>query len=73
MVKEEWEEKHSKAAGEIYRQALSMGGMITGEHGIGITRKDFLPLAVDEEQITIMKKIKEAFDPNHILNPGKIF
>ena len=72
MPKDEWEKKHLKAAEEIYRLALSMGGMITGEHGIGLTRKGYLSLAVGDEQVAIMKKIKDAFDPNHILNPGKI-
>jgi glycolate oxidase len=58
---------------EIYQLALSLGGTITGEHGIGATRRRYLPLAVDEAQIQIMRSIRAAFDPNHILNPGKIF
>jgi len=58
---------------EIYRLALSLGGMITGEHGIGATRRRYLPMALDAAQIEVMRQIREAFDPNHILNPGKIF
>lgn len=58
---------------EIYGLTLSLGGMITGEHGIGVTRRRYLPMALDEEQIEIMRGIKNAFDPNGILNPGKIF
>jgi len=58
---------------EIYRHTLSLGGMITGEHGIGATRRRYLPLALDEAQIEIMRRIRAAFDPNQILNPGKIF
>lgn len=48
-------------------------GVITGEHGIGATRRRYLPLALDEAQIEVMRRIRDAFDPNHILNPGKIF
>jgi glycolate oxidase len=58
---------------EIYHLTLSLGGMITAEHGIGATRREYLPLALDEAQIEVMRRIKEAFDPNRILNPGKIF
>ena len=58
---------------EIYRLALSLGGTITGEHGIGATRRRYLPLAVDSAQIEIMRHIRAVFDPNRILNPGKIF
>jgi len=47
--------------------------MITREHGIGATRRKYLPLAWDEGQIEITEKIREVFDPNGILNPAKIF
>jgi FAD/FMN-containing dehydrogenase len=47
--------------------------MITGEHGISATRRRYLPLALDEAQIAVMHRIRDAFDPNQILNPGKIF
>ncbi len=68
-----WKEKDPKAAEEIYRIAVDLGGMVSGEHGIGLTRKKFLSLGLDDTQIDIMKKIKKNFDPNCILNPGKIF
>ena len=68
-----WKEKDPKAAGEIYRIAVSLGGTVTGEHGIGLTRKEFLSLGLDGALIGLMKEIKGAFDPNGILNPGKIF
>lgn len=58
---------------EIYHLALSLGGTLTGEHGIGATRRRYLPLALDEVQIALMRRIRDLFDPNHILNPGKIF
>ncbi len=70
---EAWKEKVPAAVAEIYQAAVSLGGAITGEHGIGITRKKHLRLGLDDAQIEIMKKIKEDFDPDYILNPGKIF
>ncbi len=57
----------------IYRLSLSLGGTITGEHGIGATRRKYLHLALDEAQIELMRSIRAVFDPNCILNPGKIF
>jgi len=58
---------------EIYRRALDFGGTITGEHGIGCLRKDYLNLALTPAEIELSKRIKLAFDPDLILNPGKIF
>jgi glycolate oxidase len=68
-----WQELVPEVQQEIYELSLSLGGTITAEHGIGATRRDYLPLALDEAQIEVMRRIREAFDPNHILNPGKIF
>jgi glycolate oxidase len=73
VPEEVWKKQAHKAGEEIYRLAVSMGGMITGEHGIGLTRKSFLSLGIDSAQIEMMRSIKEDFDPNGILNPGKIF
>ena len=70
---ERWAELMPAVTEETYRLSLSLGGAITGEHGIGATRRRYLPLALDETQIGLMRQIREAFDPNHILNPGKIF
>jgi len=68
-----WESLVPAVSEEIYRLALSLGGTITGEHGVGATRRKYLPLALDEAQIRLMRQIKAVFDPHHILNPGKIF
>ncbi|MBW2561296.1 MAG: FAD/FMN-containing dehydrogenase, partial [Deltaproteobacteria bacterium] len=58
---------------DLLRRVLAMGGTISGEHGIGITKRRFLPMELSPESIRIQKAIKEIFDPRQILNPGKIF
>jgi glycolate oxidase len=70
---EQWAELMPAVTEEVYRLSLSLGGTITGEHGIGATRRRYLPLALDEAQIELMRQIRAAFDPNRILNPDKIF
>ena len=57
----------------IYQQVVSMGGVLTGEHGIGFLRKNYLPLALSQAEIQLLKRIKAAFDPKNLLNPDKIF
>jgi glycolate oxidase len=56
----------------IYSYAIKYGGTISGEHGIGSLRKDYLSMVMSNEQIELMKQIKKAFDPDNILNPGKV-
>lgn len=73
LPRERWAAIVPQASEALYRLAISLGGTITGEHGIGVTRRRYLPLALDETQIAIMRDIRQVFDPNHILNPGKIF
>jgi glycolate dehydrogenase FAD-linked subunit len=58
---------------EIFDAAIAMGGTITGEHGVGLAKKKYLPRLVGESGIKIMRGIKNAFDPKGILNPGKVF
>ncbi|OHD67765.1 MAG: hypothetical protein A2W19_13130 [Spirochaetes bacterium RBG_16_49_21] len=58
---------------QIYQRAIALGGTITGEHGIGFIRKEYLPMALSREEIELLKRIKKAFDPKGLLNPGKIF
>ena len=62
-----------KAVDELFNATLSLGGTITGEHGVGITKKKYLAQEVGATQIELMKGIKKVFDPQNILNPGKIF
>ncbi len=58
---------------ELYQDCKERKGMISGEHGIGLVKKPYLSLVLDPEEIALMKGIKSLFDPNNILNPGKIF
>jgi glycolate oxidase len=57
----------------LFRFVLSLGGTLSGEHGIGITKAAFLPLEIDPPTLHLMRRLKQLFDPNNILNPGKIF
>jgi glycolate oxidase len=66
-------ERAEKALKELFRETLRLGGTITGEHGVGITKKRFLSDEIGETQIELMRGIKTVFDPLNILNPGKIF
>ncbi len=68
-----WDPLVPVVAEEIYQLTLSLGGMITGEHGIGFLRSRYLPMALEDAQIQVMQRIRAAFDPEGILNPGKIF
>jgi len=73
MSDRDWNENLDAAIREIFELTISLGGTISGEHGIGYSQKKYLPLAFSAEEILLMKRIKQAFDPNGILNPGKIF
>ncbi|HWS83609.1 MAG TPA: FAD-linked oxidase C-terminal domain-containing protein [Ktedonobacteraceae bacterium] len=53
--------------------ALDLGGTLSGEHGIGLLKREFLPHALEDNVIEMMKGIKQLFDPAGLLNPGKIF
>ncbi len=62
-----------EAEGELFRGVVALEGSITGEHGIGFMKAKYLGLELTPETIALMQRIKQAFDPNGILNPGKIF
>jgi glycolate oxidase len=70
---ENWEDKLPLVLNDLYLAVTELGGTISGEHGIGYKRKDYLSLALGSAEIESMKRIKRALDPNNILNPGKIF
>ena len=58
---------------EVFELALKLNGSLSGEHGVGIEKRDFVNREIDPVSLDLMKKIKTQFDPNGILNPGKIF
>jgi len=68
-----WEKNLDTAIREIFELTVSLGGTISGEHGIGYSQKSYLPIALGRNELELMKKIKNSMDPNNIMNPGKIF
>jgi len=67
------EDKAHQAVEAIFKTVIEMGGTLSGEHGIGLAKASYLSWELDPLSLSLMKKIKDLFDPNHILNPGKIF
>ena len=66
-------ERASQAVYDIFQKTVEMKGRISGEHGIGMTKKDYMTMNLDPATIKLMQDIKKAVDPCNILNPGKIF
>lgn len=73
MSDEDWRHKLPKGIRELFEAVVRLGGTISGEHGIGLVQKDYLDIVFNRSQTELMKGIKKVFDPNGILNPGKIF
>ena len=69
---DEWQDRLHDAQKRIYSRIVKMGGTLSGEHGIGFKRKGYIGLFLDKEQIELIKRVKLAFDPLNILNPGKL-
>lgn len=72
VTEEVWREKVDRINGHILAAAVRLGGSIAGEHGVGLLKKRFLGLNLGEAEIEVMRKLKDALDPHHLLNPGKI-
>lgn len=72
MPVEEWEEKAQKGFDLLYAKAREFGGMVSGEHGIGYAKREYLKKQVGDRQMELMSSIKKVFDPKNILNPGKV-
>ena len=66
-------EKGERAKEQLFQHTISLGGTLSGEHGIGLSKKPFMRYELNEATLDLMKRIKALFDPNNILNPGKIF
>ena len=71
-VKEEYE-KGLSLVKKLFQETLSLGGTISGEHGVGLTKSKYIGMELSAKELEIMKAIKKVFDPGNILNPGKIF
>jgi glycolate oxidase len=73
LTEEQWNGSLKDGIREIFELVKRLGGTISGEHGIGLVQKEYLSIVFDETQMRLMREIKKIFDPNNILNPGKIF
>ena len=73
MTDENWNTEVTKGIREIFELTVSLKGTLSGEHGIGFVQKNYMDIAFSKVQLQLMKGIKSIFDPNSILNPGKIF
>ncbi len=73
MTDENWNTEVTKGIREIFELTVSLKGTLSGEHGIGFVQKNYMDIAFSESHLKLMKGIKTIFDPNGILNPGKIF
>lgn len=73
MSDDDWDSKLKHGIKEVFELTVSLGGTISGEHGIGLVQKDYMPLKFSEIHLNLMRGIKQVFDPKGILNPGKIF
>jgi len=70
---EQWHETLPAILTDLYRLTADLGGLISGEHGIGSKRKGYMPMCVSPAALDMMRAVKTALDPNHVLNPGKVF
>ncbi|MCB0489187.1 MAG: FAD-binding protein [Cyclobacteriaceae bacterium] len=73
LTDHEWETKIPEGIGEVFKLVVKLGGTLSGEHGVGITKRPYMNIAMSEINLNLMRGIKNVFDPNGILNPGKIF
>lgn len=73
MSDDDWNNKLKEGISEIFELTVSLGGTLSGEHGIGFVQKDFMPIKYSPAHFELWRGIKQAFDKNYILNPSKIF
>ncbi|WP_417351773.1 FAD-binding oxidoreductase [Flavobacterium alkalisoli] len=72
MTDENWKTEVPKGVREIFELTVSLKGTLSGEHGIGYVQKNYMDIAFNDTQLQLMKSIKKIFDPNNVLNPGKV-
>lgn len=70
---QQWNEELPAAIRELFTEVVALGGTLSGEHGIGLVQKQYMDIAFSEASLNLMRGIKKVFDPNGIMNPGKIF
>ncbi|MDD5597069.1 MAG: FAD-linked oxidase C-terminal domain-containing protein [Victivallaceae bacterium] len=70
---EKWEAALPEILEDVYRKTVALGGMLSGEHGIGCKRRKYIGRFISEEHLNLLRMIKKSFDPNNIMNPGKVF
>jgi len=68
---DKWEHELPSAIEQVFRLTVSLGGTISGEHGIGHVQRRYLPLAMTPDEIAVQKRVKQALDPHNVFNPGK--
>lgn len=73
MTDDLWQTEVPKGVNEIFQLTKSLNGTISGEHGIGLVQKEFMPIMFSDIELNLMYQIKKIFDPKNIMNPGKIF
>jgi glycolate oxidase len=66
-------EKAEAFGADILRLCVKVGGVLTGEHGVGVEKRDLMPEMFNQTDLDHQMRVKCAFDPNHLLNPGKVF
>ena len=73
MTDDHWKTQVPIGIREIFELTVSLKGTLSGEHGIGYVQKNFMDIAFSRTHLELMESIKRVFDPNNVLNPGKIF
>jgi glycolate oxidase len=68
----EWKAKLNQVFDLMYKKAVELDGLVSGEHGIGFVKREFFHRQIGEDQLNLMRGIKAVFDPTNILNPGKV-
>ncbi len=73
LPEDEWQKKLNRAMDLMYKKAQELEGKVSGEHGIGHAKREYLVESLGEQNLALMRGIKSVFDPNNILNPGKVY